>query len=143
MFTHSEADYETLVLLFRRASSLPELPGSALRLVHVIDTGSASAKDLDTVSFRRIRALAPICSESRTPVFPESPQTASRPSVRAAIMRLGQRSVRTLAVSLMLQQVTHGRDVAPDFHVDRFARHSLFVAFLAKYLFARRNMSEN
>lgn len=56
-------------------------------------------------------------------------------------MRLGQRSVRTLAVSLVLQHISHGSQVPHEFNVERFARHSLIVAFLARYLFARRNLS--
>ena len=140
LFTNSEADFERLELLFRRASSLPELPGSALRIIHAIDTGAASAIDLEKIisadpglSGNLLRV-----SNARVPGV-ENPQIST---IRAAIMRLGQRSVRTLAVSLILHNVSHGRDVASEFHVDRFARHSLFVAFLGRYLFARRNLSK-
>jgi HD-like signal output (HDOD) protein len=138
--THSEADFERLELLFRRASSLPELPGSAMRLIQVIDSGAASAIDLE-----RIIAADPGLSTSLLRISNARVPGMEPPGVstiRAAIMRLGQRSVRTLAVSLILQNISHGKEVAPQFQVDRFAKHSLFVAFLARYLYARRNLAE-
>jgi HD-like signal output (HDOD) protein len=136
---HCEADYDRLELLFRRANSLPELPGSALRLIHVIDSGAASAIDLERViaSDPGLSANLLRISNARIPGV-DAPGIST---LRAAIMRLGQRSVRTLAVSLILQNISHGKDVAPEFHVDRFARHCLFVAFLSRYLYARRQLS--
>ena len=101
MFTHSEADFERLELLFKRASSLPELPGSALRLIHAIDTGAASAIDLERIiaSDPGLSANLLRISNSREPGM-DAPGVST---IRAAIMRLGQRSVRTLAVSLILR----------------------------------------
>ncbi|HEY3781082.1 MAG TPA: HDOD domain-containing protein [Fimbriimonadaceae bacterium] len=139
MFNNSDTDFETLVLLFRRASSLPELPGSALRLMHVIDSGSASAKDLEKIISADPGLSANLLRISNARVPGTAPNGVS--TIRAAIMHLGQRSVRTLAVSLIMQQMSHGKDVAHEFEVDQFAKHSLYTAFLAKYLFARRNLA--
>ena len=138
MFNNSEVDFERLELLFRRSNSLPELPGSALRIIELIDSGAASAIDLE-----RIISTDPGLSGNLLRIsnvrMPGMEQTGVT-TIRSAIMKLGQRSVRNLAVSLIMQTVANGRDICPDFPVDRFAHHSLFVAFLSRYLFARRNM---
>jgi HD-like signal output (HDOD) protein len=138
--TNSDADFDTLVLLFRRASSLPELPGNALRLVQIIDSGSASARDLERIICADPGLTANLLRVSNARVTGETAHGGIS-TIRAAILRMGQRSVRTVAVSLIVQHIANGRDIASEFHVDRFARHSLFVAFLSRYLFARRNLA--
>jgi len=138
--TNSDADFDTLLLLFRRASSLPELPGNALRIVHLIDSGSASARDLERIICSDPGLSANLLRVSNARVSGESVHGGIS-TIRAAILRLGQRSVRTVAVSLIVQHIANGRDIASEFNVDRFARHSLYVAFLSRYLFARRNLA--
>lgn len=135
------ADFDTLLLLFRRASSLPELPGNALRIVHLIDSGSASARDLEHIICSDPGLSANLLRVSNARV-PGDANPGGISTIRAAIMRIGQRSVRTVAVSLILQNIAHGKDVAAEFNVDRFARHSVYVAFLSRYLFARRNIAQ-
>ena len=140
MFAHSEADFDRLELLFRRANSLPELPGSAIRLIHAIDTGAASAADLEKIISADPGLSINLLRIANTRVPGLDPPGIS--TIRSAIIRLGQRSVRVLAMSLILQNISGGRDVAGEFRVDRYAQHSLFVAFLSRYLYARRQLSE-
>src|SRR5687768_13347381 len=93
-------DFERLRLLFRRTSSLPQLPGTAMRLINQIDSGDASAKDLEKVIISDPGLAA---SFLRAAV---AANTADRDSgissIRQAIMHMGQRSVRSLAMSLAL-----------------------------------------
>ncbi len=111
-----------------------------MRIVHVIDSGAASAKDLEHIIGSDPGLTANLLRVSNARVLGEtSPGGIS--TIRAAIMRMGQRSVRTVAVSLIVQHIANGKDTAKEFDVDRFARHSLYVAFLARYLYARRNMA--
>lgn len=139
MHNNSDTDYERLELLFRRSNSLPELPGSALRIIQLIDSGAASAIDLEKIISTDPGLSGNLLRISNIRYPGADPSGIS--TIRSAIMKLGQRSVRALAVSLILQGISHGRDVSPDFLVDRFAMHSLFVAFLSRYLFARRNLT--
>jgi HD-like signal output (HDOD) protein len=63
-------------------------------------------------------------------------------TVRAAIMRLGQRAVRSVAVSLTIQGLLSGDGSASSFSAARYAKHSIAVGFLARYIFARRKQRE-
>lgn len=59
-------------------------------------------------------------------------------TVRGAIIRLGQQSVQAVAVSLGVQALMGKTGASSLFDRTRFARHSIFVGFLARYLFACR-----
>lgn len=134
------ADFERLALLFKRTRSLPELPGSILRLVSAIDSGEASAIDIERIITAdpslSIRLLA-VANSAACGSFGTDITT-----IRGAIMRLGQRSVRSLALSLMMHNFWNSKTESQVFNTQRFARHSLFTGFLSRYLYARRNLQE-
>jgi HD-like signal output (HDOD) protein len=62
-------------------------------------------------------------------------------TIRGAIMLLGQRTVRSLAMSLILRHMSFARPKTPFFDPTRFSRHSLGSAMLARFLFAKRQMA--
>jgi HD-like signal output (HDOD) protein len=134
------ADFQTIELLFRRTGCLPALPSTALQLVKSIDTGEASASQLERIiasdpalSAEFLR-MASIAAEGGVPRYS---------TIRGAIMLLGQRTVRSLAMSLILRHLSFARPKTPNFDSLRFSRHSLAVAMLSRFLFARKQMSSH
>src|SRR4051812_48313572 len=107
MYGLSDSDFERLELLFRRSGSLPELPGTAMRLVNAIDTDEASVSDIERIIVADTALSSNILRISNTGVESISHQPVT--TVKGAVLRLGQRSVRNLAVSLLIQQVAHPR----------------------------------
>lgn len=138
MYGLSDSDFERLELLFRRSGSLPELPGTAMRLISAIDSDEASVSDIERIIVADTALSSNILRISNTGVESINHQPVT--TVKGAVLRLGQRSVRNLAVSLLIQQVAHPRLVIPEFKASLFSRHSLMVAFLSRYIHARRNM---
>jgi HD-like signal output (HDOD) protein len=133
-------DFERLHLLFRRSRTLPQLPNTVVRLIELIDTGEASAIDLERLiavdpglTTNLLRLSKPLAMQEHEP---------NDGSLRTAIMRLGQRATRSMAVSLLVQSVMNYRDSEQGFSGVNFARHSIFVAFLSRYLYARKMMKK-
>lgn len=131
-------DLDRLKLLFRRTCTLPQLPGTALRLINTIDTGEASAIDLERI----ILSDPGLAAGFLRAAVAASHGEREFGTIRQAIMYMGQRSVRTLAVSLALQGVLADPDTPPLFDQAKFSRHSIFVGFLSRYVYARRQMQE-
>src|SRR5436309_2216856 len=127
----ARSDYERLLLLFRRSHGLPQLPGIAIKLIEAVDSGDASSRDLERIISADPVLASRVLRLANTATFGSSSGAVS--TMPMAIMRLGQRSVRALAVSLLMQNVTNGPKVPPAF-AQRLANHSLFVAFLSRYI---------
>lgn len=130
-----DLDFEGLRLVFRRASALPQLPGSAIRLLEALDSGEASAKDLERIITCDGALTANLLrlANSADTGLPSGVTT-----IRSAILRLGQRAVRSVAVSLTIQGLLSGEGSLGPFNPQRYAKHTIAVGFLARYLFARR-----
>lgn len=121
-------DFTQLELLFKRSTSLPPLPSSALKLIKAIDSGEASAIEIE-----RIINADPALATNVLRVTSNDGRVAS---TRMAIMRMGQKTVRSLAVSMAVQALySSPSDCGFDAH--NFARHSAFTGFLARYLAVR------
>jgi HD-like signal output (HDOD) protein len=58
-------------------------------------------------------------------------------TIRGAILRMGERSIRSLALSLAMQSMGRGLPKQAMFEPFRYSRHSLFVGMLASALHAR------
>lgn len=124
---------ERLLLRFRRTSLLPPFPGSASLLLKAIDTGEASARELERIISSDPALAADVLAVSGT--YRGRQQEGS---LRYAIMSLGQLSIRSLAIALAVRAAAakpiHGCSFNPRTH----SRHSTAVAYYARYLFARR-----
>jgi len=129
-----ETDIERLHILFRRARALPELPGPAMRLAQVIETGDASLGEVERIICTDAGLAVRVLRASNTAKF-----AAIEPVVtlRGAIMRLGFKSVRSLALSFAIHDVI--RIGKTEIDMQRFAFHSVFVGLLARYIFARHD----
>lgn len=130
-----DLDFEGLKLVFRRSAALPQLPGSAHRLLEAIDSGEASATDLEKI----ITCDAALTGNLlRLANGADSGLPGGITSVRSAILRLGHRAVRSMCVSLSVQNLLSKEERSPSFDPARYAYHGVTVGFLARYIFARR-----
>ena len=130
-----DLDFEGLKLVFRRSAALPQLPGSAHRLLDAIDSGEASATDLERI----ITCDAALTGNLlRLANSADSGLPGGITSVRSAILRLGHRAVRSMCVSLSVQNMLGKDERSPSFDPARYAYHGVTVGFLARYIFARR-----
>lgn len=129
-------DYARLELLFRRITSLPALPNTVSELLKELDEGDASTSRLEriiqadpglTAEFLRMSALR-LPGES-SPMYS---------SIRGAIVVLGFKAVKNIAVSLMVRQLLGRTALVPEFDAYNYARHSMCSAMLARYLYSRR-----
>lgn len=127
------ADFERMQLLFKRAGAIPDLPGSAIRLMQVIDTGEASALDLERI----VSADTGLCACILRVANSDASHGASPViTIRNAILRLGQKSVRSMALSITVAGALTERQEL--LSAARLSQHALFAAFLARYIYARR-----
>lgn len=130
-----DLDFEGLKLVFRRSGALPQLPGSAVRLLEAIDSGEASARDLERIITCDASLTANLLRLANSA---DSGLPSGITTIRAAILRLGQRSVRSMGVSLTIQSMLGGEAANGPFDPLRYARHTVAVGFLCRYIFARR-----
>ena len=132
-------DFERLQLLFRRTCTLPQLPGTALLLINVIDGGEASAVDIERIILSDPVLAAGFLRAAASSAQAENEHMSS--TIRQAILFMGQRAVRSLAMSLALQGLLSTSDGSVPFNRKRFSQHSIFVGFLSRYVYARRQMT--
>ena len=130
--TEAENGIDRFAVLFKRTTSLPTLPHAATSLINAINSGEASAIHLEKIIVTDPMLCAMVVRVAAAN-FSQSPPD----SLRMAILRLGQREIRSIAISLAVKRVLH-EDPNGAFDVSRYARHSLMVGFIARYLFARR-----
>jgi len=124
--------YDRLSLLFRRATLLPQLPGSAAHLLKLIETG-----DPDDPTLERIVTSDPALSASIIRIASSSFYGGAKvTTIRGAILRIGQKSIRSLALSLAMQSMTNTVTKESLFDPFRYSRHALFTGMLASTLHA-------
>jgi HD-like signal output (HDOD) protein len=134
-----DLDFDGLRLLFRRAGVLPQLPGSAHRLLNAIDSGQASAADLERIITCDAALTANLLRLANSA---DTGLPGGITTVRSAILRLGQRAVRSVCVSLTVQGLLGMELIGGLFDARRYARHAIATGFLSRYVFARRQQRE-
>ena len=127
-------EFERLQLLFRRGNCLPALPATAFSLIETIDRGDASASELERIISKDPLLAAAFLKCAALEDLSRSDDT----SIRYLIMRLGQNSVRNLALSLVVRRVLRDNKRGSSFDSDRYSRHSLAVGLLGRYVLARQ-----
>lgn len=133
------SDFARLELKIRREIITAQDRVAAERVVRLIDQHDPSAADLERVIVSDPGLLAAFLRAAQgLKLYGVSERAYT--SVRDAIALMGFRSVRTIALSLMLHSVTlrdmSGETVDPR----RFSRHALFVANFARYIVARNRL---
>lgn len=106
-----------------------------MRVIEAVDSGSASALELEKlISTDPVLAARVLRIANGTATLSGCREVST---IRAAIMWLGQTSVRALAFSLLAQDISDVRG-SHGIKPERMAHHSMCVAFLSRYLYARR-----
>jgi HD-like signal output (HDOD) protein len=128
-----ETDIERLLILFRRSRTLPELSGTAMRLTQLIDHEDASVGEIEKIICTDAGLAIRVLQTSNSLKFAGSEPTAS---IRTAILRLGLRSVKAVALSFILHDLVS--PAGSGINMGRYVYHSIFVALLARYIYVRR-----
>lgn len=122
---------------FSQGKGLPKLPGSALELVRIIDSGDCNASDLERVIARDPSLSAGLLRMANSAMFGGLVPVST---IQGAVMRLGYSSVRSMGLSLAVTAMVGSS--TKSFDADRFGRHNVFVGFLGRYFYARRKALE-
>ncbi|HWA82874.1 MAG TPA: HDOD domain-containing protein [Fimbriimonadaceae bacterium] len=109
------------------------MPQVALNLIRAIDRGDASVIELEKIlvddpllTAELLRSSAPLAKAD----FDYSP-------LRQLIIRMGQRSLRAVAMALSMRAIMQPGPRCAKFNYAMFSRHSQAVGILARYLQAR------
>jgi len=125
-------DFDALLAKFRSAETLPDLPASALQLCDAIDKGDAETGQLEKIILSDPAITGSVLKAANSALYGGKSNNAS--TVKGAILLLGQKAIRSIAVSVWVQSLVHQSKGSPKFDPSRFAAHSMFVGFLSKYL---------
>jgi HD-like signal output (HDOD) protein len=121
---------------FSVADHLPELPDAALKLIHTLEGADVNMAEVERIITADPALTAAIIRAASAAIFGGVESIAT---VRGAIARLGLSAVQAVGVSLGVQALIGRSGASPLFDHTRFARHSVFVGFMARYLFASRH----
>ncbi len=130
-------DYGRLLVLCERSSTLPQLPASVFRLMEVLESVHAPAIEIEKI----VISDPMLCMRLLRLASNQMGNGERLTSVRSAVLRLGQRAVRSLAISLGMEAMFTSRQSESLFDPMGFAQHSILVGLMARYTFARRQMS--
>ncbi len=128
-------EFDELLHLFGSASSLPQLPKSPLRLSELLDKPDASQNEIEQLIHSDPALTAGILRAASSALFGRAKPVTT---VREAVMLLGFRSLRSLAVALWTSALVSESTHRSQLDTDRFARNGNFVGALASQLYRRR-----
>ncbi|MHB8635545.1 MAG: HDOD domain-containing protein [Fimbriimonadaceae bacterium] len=131
-------DFERLKLLCARATCLPPLPASVFRLIEITDKGEFSASQVAAVTASDPMLCAKLLRVANAGW--DFAGMARIMSVQGAVMRLGLNTVRSIAISFGVQAMFTSRLAGCQFDPLCYARHSIVVGLLSRYIFARCQM---
>ena len=129
---YSTTDFDKLIAKFRSAETLPDLPASALQLCDAIDKGDANTSELERIILADPAITAQVLKSANSAQY--GGQTSQASTARGAILLLGHKAIRSIAVAVWVHALVHQAKGSPKFSATRFAMHSMFVGFLSKYL---------
>lgn len=130
-------EYERLKKSFSISRSLPALPGTGLKLIQVLECEDTASIEVERIIVGDPGLTAAVLRAASSALF--GGQSDNATTVRGAVARLGHRALHSVAVSMVLQDLMLQAGSSPSFDRVRFARHSLFVGMMARYLFAARS----
>lgn len=127
-----QAEYQHLTGLFESAGSLPQLPKSPLRLSKMLDSTDSNPVEIERLILSD-PALTAGLLRSASSVY----HARTRPvtTVREAIMVLGFRSLRSMAIALWTQSLIVEASRKSFFDAGRFTKNGSFVGYLSSALY--------
>lgn len=127
-------DAQQLRLLFRRTASLPCLTESIQDLIDAIDRGESSVVLLERIIKRDPAFHAEIIRYANSGSDSKSDEPLD---IGAYISRIGFRSMRMIATSILLKNLVTSSESISDQHRMRLAESSVTTGYMAKYLLLR------
>ncbi len=131
-------DFERLKLLCERAVSLPPIPASVFRLMEILEGDGASAAQIAAITAADPMLCTKILRAANDQLGFGGLSRIT--SVQGAVLRLGHKAVRSIAVSLGVQAMFNSKNKECLFDSLCYARHSILVGLLARYVYTRRLM---
>jgi HD-like signal output (HDOD) protein len=127
-----QAEYQHLKSLYESAGSLPQLPKSPLRLSKMLDSTDSNPTEIERLILSD-PALTAGLLRSASSVY----HARSRPvtTVREAIMVLGFRSLRSMAIALWTQSLIVEASKKSFFDASRFTKNGSFVGYLSSAIY--------
>lgn len=129
---------QKLRILFNRISALPRLNDAAVRLVRSLENENASVHQLELI-ISSDPALATKVIRTASMLL-DIPFDRRHLSIASAVMLLGIRSTRAVALSLAINSTLLAARRTPFFEPKQFVQHSLFVAFAAANVYRRMQL---
>lgn len=127
--------FDELTYLFGSAPHLPQIPKSPLRLSELLDSPDAAHTEIEAVVHADPALTASVLKAASSAVFGRSRPVTN---VREAIMVLGYRSLRSLAVALWTNALVCESTHRSKLDKERFAKNGNFVGALASGLYRQR-----
>lgn len=128
-------EFHQLVKTFQTIEALPQLPDSAIRLVQVCEDNEATLHEAEVVVASDPGLTAMVIRTASTVRYASAGGPAT--NVGAAVMRLGLRALKSLAMAHAFRTLISQRHESDCYDAKRLARHSVFTAIATQYLFDR------
>lgn len=128
-------EFHQLVKTFQSVEALPQLPDSAIRLVQVCEEEEATLHEAEVVVASDPGLTAMVIRAASTVRYASTGGPAT--NVSAAVMRLGLRALKALAMSYAFRTLMSHRHESDCYDAKLLARHSVFTAIATQYLFDR------
>jgi HD-like signal output (HDOD) protein len=123
-------DVQGLLIKISRSENLPVLPQVATQVLHIVDSPSASHRDLAKVIEGDPAIAGKVLRVANSPMYGVQNIT----SIGRAISVLGLNTVRTLILGVVYQQIISGKQRSQRFSKIELWQHSLAVATCARVL---------
>ncbi|MCU0317186.1 MAG: HDOD domain-containing protein [Fimbriimonadaceae bacterium] len=127
------AELTQLEALFSQADALPQAPKSPLRLSNILEAPDSNQKDIESIILSDPGLTAGILRAASSSLFGRSKPVTS---VREAVMVLGFRTLRSLAIALWTQALFCEAHHKTKLDRDQFAKNGSFVGLLASGIYS-------
>ncbi|MBN9500611.1 MAG: hypothetical protein BGO01_02820 [Armatimonadetes bacterium 55-13] len=129
-------EFQQLVKTFQNVETLPQLPETSIRLIQACEDDNATLQTAEHIVASDPGLAATIIRAASTARF----LTAGGPatSVSSAVMRLGLRVLKALAMTYTFRSLMNRRHSSEHYDPKAFAQHSVFVAIATQFMYDRQ-----
>ena len=124
--------YDQLVRLFSNASGLPQPSKSPLRLSALLESGDPNPAEVEKIVHSDPALTAGLLRTASAAAFGRQRAVTT---VREAVMVLGFRSIRSIAIALWTQALVCEGKHASKLDLERFSKGSFFTGYLASDIY--------
>lgn len=123
----------------REGLILPSLPHIVVRLLNASMDDDSSMRELSALIIRDPALAAQILRLANSPLYSGRGHVSS---IESAVVKLGVKAVRCLAITLSIHQSFSGSMCPDDFSMAMFWHHSLLTAICSKFLAEKTGYDE-